>query len=271
MTDFKTKARQWPLIETAADLAPLLRGVKKHQWRNYQYSSDPPCPGASDPGSLIFGDDPSGGLAIHCWGCESGCGGLRMLNALEESLTVALQVRYRNGRFRYWINTGRPLTAPVQSDSREKGNPGLNGTPAPEEFRLGQILDMPVWFPCVGKKGWTNSHDGEWVGWRQSKTPEDGGITLARFGGPCWEDWQGVTEKVLVNVKPWRTFPEVLRICEWARKNKKYGGLIRPALAMGGDAETKSPHGLVSLTLTLSPVSTWKGREDGAGMYYGQD
>ena len=44
MADFAEKARTWPKIASAAELAPLLRNVKPRRYRHYRYAADPPCP-----------------------------------------------------------------------------------------------------------------------------------------------------------------------------------------------------------------------------------
>ena len=58
MAYFAKKARTWPKIASAAELAPLLRNVKPRRYRHYRYAADPPGHESGSKASFQFGAHP---------------------------------------------------------------------------------------------------------------------------------------------------------------------------------------------------------------------
>ena len=123
---FIEKARTWPRVETADQLAGLLSGVKARRWREYSYIADPPCHVSSSKESFAFGGSPGDGLVVYCWACEG-----EMVEQAENALDVALQVRRQDGSLRY--HGGR------RGPSRRRRQPSTtSGTAAPPRNAVGR-------------------------------------------------------------------------------------------------------------------------------------
>ena len=74
---FIEKAREWPRVETADQLARLLSGVKPRRWREYSYVANPPCHASSSGESPLLrrrSRRRSGGLLLGLRGRDRGAG-----------------------------------------------------------------------------------------------------------------------------------------------------------------------------------------------------
>lgn len=176
---FIEKARTWPRVETADQLARLLSGVKARRWREYSYVANPPCHASSSRESFAFGDASGGGLVVYCWACEG-----ETVEQAENALGVALQVRRQDGSLRYRDGgvgrSTRPLStaAPTSPPQVQR----LHATPLGEGITLADFFSTRHWLLSRGK-GKPASAKGGSAAWRQSRDPERGGILLARHGG----------------------------------------------------------------------------------------
>ena len=158
-TDFATKLKTWPLVDSPGSLSVLLRGVKECVRAPYTHVADPPCHASTSRNSFHFGAAPNGGLLVGCWGCQS----RGYLERLEETLRVRLQVRMPDGHFRWPLggSTARPPRAGPPVPKAQFHLPAALGA-GPKT--LGALMAMSIWFPASGKKGWT----GFGTGYRQS-------------------------------------------------------------------------------------------------------
>ena len=268
MTDFKTKTRTWPVISTGEELSTVIGGqfTVAERWGEYQYRGAAPChqsgQGQGQYRAFRFGTHPQGGLIMHCNKClpqgSSSEEWKHWVDAIEERLGCALQIRYSSGNLRYrrntrFINQAPPSTA-QQTNYRKVVNTGLYATPIETAIPVSNILDLPIWFPGIQKKGWTVRHNGQTYGWRQSRPLSEGGVALARFGGVVREGKQ----QLPLTIKPWRTYAEVVDICNWAERKGIEG--VRPVIGLGGDSETLAPHALQIIDVDYKPASDVEGK-----------
>ena len=259
MTPHRDKARNWQRIETAAQLAARLRGVRPRRWRNYQFVADPPCHDSRSRISFQFGDHPRGGLTVTCWACQTpGAGG--WLNRLEDILGAALQVRYENGALRYSEETDRPQPPPRPPKSAPAGNP-----PAlyPAQATVADLMRAPMWLAVRGRMPWQGvaPERGRLVrqAWRQSMedagAPDGDGLKLARYGGLTQGDNpQGETG--VIRIRPWAPLCEIERFIAGLPPAQQ----VRPALALAGSAAYPSPLGLLAIDCDYEPAEDETGQ-----------
>ena len=254
MADFATKARTWQRISSSGELASRLGNVQPQLWRGYQYAADPPCHSSDGRSSFLFGDAPGGGITLTCWAClDKGSNWNDWIDRIEERLGVAIQVRYSSGNYRYRVNAIEAAGhVPVASVQRQVVNDGLM-VEFQDYLMVRDMLALPIWFPGIGKKGWTVRVKGETCGWRQSKDDAEGGLALARFGGSSVE---GKLNR-RITIKPWVTYQYCVNICEWAAKAGYEG--VRPVLGMGGSKDTPAPHSLFILDVDYKPSKDLEG------------
>ena len=228
---FIEKARTWPRVDSAAQLAALLSGVKPQRWRDYSYVANPPCHQSSSGTSLSFGDAPGSGLVIYCWACEG-----ETVQRVEDALGVALQVQRRDGSLRYRDarRTGAPNTVkPPQPAPPPEPEP-IHATPLGEGITVRHFFDSPFWLLSEGKGKPAAAQRGR-AAWRQSRDPKAGGVELARFGGDA-RDVMRDRSVYQFRVLPWESYDAILakvadpalRVVEGAE----------PMVSLAGDEKT---------------------------------
>ena len=226
---FIEKARTWPRVETADQLARLLSGVKPGRWREYSYVANPPCHASSSKKSFTFGDSPGGGLVVYCWACEG-----ETVEQAENALGVALQVRRQDGSLRYRDGrTGqsrRPLPSPAQPQEPQR----LHATPLGEGVTVGDFFATRHWLLSKGKGKPATARGGR-AAWRQSRELNRGGILLARHGGVV-QEVDGNGRPYQLRILPWESYDRILEL-----RNDPALGVGRdaePMVSLAGDANT---------------------------------
>ena len=248
MTPFAEKARHWPRIETAGQLAARLNNVRPRQWRHYQYAAEPPCHDSKSRNSFQFGDHPQGGLALTCWACQIP-GARGWLDRLEEILHVALQVRYDSGAMRYSGDGGAPARQPRRASPIKRGAP----TMYQERATLADLKNTPMWIAARGRAPWQGvaPDQGRLISqaYRQSMPDAGGdGLALARYGGQVTV-YRPQGEHAVVRIRPWQTLPEVTAFITGITNPQE----VRPALVLSGSPEHPSPMGLAAIDCDYDP------------------
>lgn len=249
---FLEKARTWPRVETAAQLAGLLSGVKPRRWREYSHVANPPCHASSSGESFAFGDAPGGGLRVYCWACGS-----ETLERAETALGVALQTRRQGGSLRYRDGSGRPQPPPAKYIPSSKT---FHAVPLEGEVTVRDFFAAPVWLASVGKGKPATARRGR-EAWRQSRSPDHGGVRLARYGGQARDtgrDGRPYTFRVL----PWASYDEILRIIADPARDVAPGA--EPMVSLAGDEDTPFPGDFLLIDFDYSPGRDPEGH--GAGI-----
>lgn len=246
MVDFKEKATKWPRINTAEELASCLNSVKVERWREYSHRAAAPCHLSNGAHRAFrFGNGPSGGVIMSCLYCKPDKTSYGdWIERIEEGLGVAIQMRRQDGRMRYWENGG----ASVIKNRVVKKAPdyGLFATALSADFTVGDMLELPCWFPGIQKKPYSFRWRGRNHSWRQSRPPEDGGMAVARNGGELVQD------KRRWEIHPWSDYAKAVASCDWI-KQKLREEAVRPMFGMGGDKESPAPHALVFFDVDYKP------------------
>ena len=257
MPDFAEKARTWPKIASAAELAPLLRNVKPQRYRHYRYAADPPGHEIASKASFQFGDHPQGGLVVTCWACN----GPGWFDRLEDLLGAALQIRYSNGSLRY----------------REPGETARAKPPAPEprpapgpagihhrEAALRDLQQAPMWIAARGNAPWQGlaldqgrlADQAYWQSMDDLEAPGGDGLAFARYGGVA-AVIRPSGETAAIRIRPWAPLPEIREFIAWLNFREP----ARPAIALAGSPKTSSPMSLLAIDCDYHPEND----PDGAG------
>ena len=228
---FVEKARTWPRVETADELAGLLSGAKPRRWREYSYVANPPCHASSSRESFAFGDAPGGGLVVYCWACEG-----ETVESAENALGVALQVRRTDGTLRYRDGGAgpsrrpRPSTAPTPRPQEQR----LHATPLGDGVTVADFFAARHWLLSAGKGKPATARGGR-AAWRQSRDPERGGILLARHGGVVRET-DGRGRPYQLRILPWESYGRILELRDDPGLGVSPGA--EPMVSLAGDADT---------------------------------
>ena len=201
------------IARTLDDVLPLLSNVKPYAWRDYQYKADPPCHTSASRESLYVGES-AAGLEMSCWACcVPGHDWREWKGRVARALGLgAIILRGRDGVKR----TAAPNRPPPP--------PPLNAFVSAGELTVAQWRRVPAWIARSGKK--TAYLNG--AVFKQSKGESEGGMALARFGGPS-VSMSGNP----ITVRPWARADEI--IAELAAKGDDALAL---AFCPGGDEAT---------------------------------
>lgn len=245
MTDFGHKAKHWPRISTLPELLARLDVVRPKAWEGYAYTANPPCHESDSKASLSVGQSERGGLLVKCWG---GCD----LDRIEESLGVALQVRYRDGNLRYReAGAPRPASPPPQ-----RPPPSREPIYDVRSFSLSDLRDAKIWLAVKqGKppKPWTGTIGGVTYGFRQSL----GNLELARYGGEYVD-----SKDVRMTLLPHDSYDRVQAIIK--RIADTTGGRCVPAISLAASDTVRYPFPLAVVDCDYRPDDD----QDGSGRRY---
>lgn len=245
MTAFADKANHWPRVSTLPDLIARLDNVQPARWREYSYTANPPCHTSDSKSSLSIGEAEQGGLKVWCWG---GCD----LNSIEDSLGVALQVRYSDGRMRY-RDAAAPRPAPATA---HRPPPSREPIYEARAFSVADLRAANIWLAVkVGKppKPWTGRIDGVTYGYRQSLTD----LRLARYGGEYVD-----AEERHITLLAHNSYPKVRGVI--ARIEETTGVKCVPALSLAASEDVRYPFPIAAIDCDYSPQ--YDG--DGSGRAY---
>ena len=243
---FLEKARTWPRVETADQLAGLLSGVKPRRWLDYTYVANPPCHQSSSGESLSFGDAPGGGLVVYCWACEG-----ETVERVENALGIALQVQRQGGGLRYRDGGQRGVRRELGATPKSptQAHQPLHATALGEGITLGDFFSSPFWLLSAGKGKPATARGGR-AAWRQSRDTDRGGILLARFGGVS-QEVTGDGRRYRIQILPWDTYAGIvakandpaLRVVEGAE----------PMVSLAGDQQTPCPGDFLLFDMDYKP------------------
>ena len=245
MADFRHKATAWPRVSTLAQLLPLLDNVQQRRWRDYSYIANPPCHASDSKESLSVGEAEDGGLRIRCWGeCK--------IDAIEDALGVALQVRYQDGNLRYRERNGG--TPPPR-----RSKPPLSREPIFQvrPFGIADLKGANIWLALKKVKPWTGRLDGITYGYRHSLS----NLELARYGGDyISKDKDGVEQRI--RLLPHRSYDYVGQVIRRIAEKTKVE--CRRAISMAASEAVRYPFPLVALDCDYHPDDD----RDGSGRAY---
>ena len=245
MTDFAYKAKHWPRISTLAELLARLDVVRPKAWEGYSYTANPPCHESDSKASLSVGESERGGLLVKCWG---GCD----LDRIEESLGVALQIRYHDGNLRYReAGAPRPAAAPPP-----KPPPSREPIYDVRPFGLSDVRAAKIWLAVKqGKppKPWTGTIGGVTYGFRQSLA----NLELARHGGEYVD-----SKDVRMTLLPHDSYVKVQGIIR--RIEDKTGARCVPAISLAASEAVRYPFPLAVVDCDYRPADD----QDGSGAAY---
>ena len=244
VTDFAYKAKHWPRISTLPELLARLDVVRPKAWEGFAYTANPPCHESDSKASLSVGEAERGGLLVRCWG---GCD----LDSIEESLGVALQVRYRDGSLRYREAGATRAAAPPP-----KPPPSREPIYEVNPFSLADIRAAKIWLAVKqGKppKPWTGTIGGVTYGFRQSLA----NLELARYGGEYVD-----SKDVRMTLLPHDSYDRVQGIIR--RIEDRTGGRCVPAISLAASEAVRYPFPLAVVDCDYRPDDD----EDGSGAAY---
>ena len=256
MTSFTEKAKSWPRVTTADELAEHLEGVRPYRYKDYDWTANPPCHASASGTSFHFGDHPDGGITLGCW--APGCAGAGYYDRVEDALGVAIQIRKPNGELRYG---GRLRGGKRRRQQNE--HPTRPIVVYDDELQtLGDLYEAPYWFVGDGKKGavWTNAK-GKRVAMRQSA---NGGKDLhqCRYGARKYPAKQGSGKPA--RLMSWISYLDIAAGINSSRELERKG--CRPCFALSASESVPCNHRLIILDLDYKPVDD----EEGIGLKIGR-
>ena len=263
MADFYEKLN-WPLVETAEELAKHLEHVGVNGSIIWQYRAASPCHESESKNAFVFGNKGKG-LSMKCHGCDADW------NAIEDSLKLRIQYQREGGSLRWWndyydpsLYAPPPPKKPVTIHQIAKYKPNLS---------LVDIKRMPCWVPTEGKFPYTNWY--RRYGWRQSVAqcvnntitnhvePENCNeycsVRLLRKG---FQNYQRDATKTPIHAVGHCDYDTIVN---WINEHPSKGKKLVPSLVMTGcSGRYKFPANLTILDVDYKPNKD----SDKSGMYY---
>ena len=243
-------------VDSVATLEPYLTGVQPVRWKHYVIKATPPCHSSKSGASFYAGDRPGGGVDIACW--QPGCQGPGFYKRVGEALGIRILSRpagtARSASRRAPQRSLVTVRPPALVWQRL---PALSGHP----ITLGDLWSAPVFFAGAGtaqegKHAATWTMGGAAQTFRHSRSPEMGGVRLARFGGEI-EHERG-NRLYRVQVHPWASFADIETLI--ANTTQLHKENRRPCLSLAGDDECPNPLALAVIDADYHAESDTEGR-----------
>ena len=141
-------------------------------------------------------------------------------------------------------------TVPVPVPGPDPG-PGYVDPSVPDAT-LGEFWETRIWLVSQGKSPGSFFRGNMLRAYRQSRSPDKGGVRLARYGGDVRETSESSGRKYRLRVLPWSTYGGILQVLAGA-DGRWFGGTATPAVSLAGDAACPAEHRFAVLDADYRP------------------